>query len=65
MLVAHVVVFWQVVRARTLAPKWRWGALFPPATPWLAWLDGRRVAPIVWIVLVVLYAVLRLLELRI
>jgi hypothetical protein len=64
-LVAHAVVFWQVVRARELEAKWRWLALFPPATPVLAWLDGRRVAPVVWAVFVVTYLALRLMEGRV
>lgn len=64
-LVVHAVVLWQVIRARQVEPRWRWLALIPPLAPVLAWVDGRRVAPIAWIVLVVVYVTLRLFEGRV
>ncbi|MCZ7682712.1 MAG: hypothetical protein M5U28_29520 [Sandaracinaceae bacterium] len=33
-----------------------------PLAPVAAWVAGRRVAPVLWLALVVLYAVLRLLD---
>lgn len=64
-LVVHAVVLWQVIRARQVEPRWRWLALIPPLAPVLAWVDGRRVAPIAWIVMVVVYVTLRLFEGRV
>lgn len=64
-LVVHAVVLLQVVRARQVEPRWRWLALIPPLAPVLAWVDGRRVAPIAWIVTFVVYVTLRLFEGRV
>lgn len=62
-LVAHAVVLAQALRAPELDGRWRAAALLlPPAAPVAAWVAGRRVAPVLWLALVVLYAVLRLLE---
>lgn len=64
-LIVHTVVLWQVLRAREVAPRWRWLALLPPAAPVVAWVEGRRVAPVLWGVFVAVYVVLRVLEGRI
>jgi hypothetical protein len=64
-LTVHTAVLWQVVRSRELAPRWRWVALFPPATPVVAWMAGRRVGPVAWAVVVGAYVALRLLEGRV
>lgn len=61
-LVAHVVVVVQVFRAEKLAWKHRWWALVPALAPFLAWVDGRRVSPIVWGALVLTYLLLRAME---
>lgn len=59
-LIVHAVVLWQVARSPEPTSKWRWLALVPPVAPVVAWMGGRRVAPILWTALVVLYLVLRL-----
>lgn len=61
-LVVHAVVLVQAVGARELAWRWRIAALVPPIAPVIAWVGGRRVAPVLWLLLVVAYAVLRLFE---
>ncbi len=61
-LVAHAVVVVQALGASELDWRWRAAALLPPLAPVAAWVAGRRVAPVLWLALVVLYAVLRLLE---
>lgn len=58
-LLLHAVVLWQSLSARSLAWKWRLLALIPPAAPGVAWAAGRRVAPLLWGVLMVVYLVLR------
>lgn len=59
-LVLHVLVVWQAMRASELAWRHRLVALVPPAAPAVAWAGGRRVAPVVWAILLVVYVVLRL-----
>lgn len=60
-LFVHAVVLWQARRAASWG--WRLGAIVvPPIAPVLAWREGRRVAPVAWVILVVAYVVLRLLE---
>ena len=62
-LIVHAVVLAEVwVHARKLDWRWKLGALVPVVAPIAAWIDGRRVAPLVWLVLVVIYFGLRLLE---
>lgn len=61
-LVAHLVNVWQSLSAKALAVKWRVLSLVPPAAPAVAWAAGRRVAPVVWGVLLVTYVVLRAAE---
>ena len=61
-LIAHAVVVFQVVRARDLPVKHRFWAVIPLLAPVLAWRDGRRSSVFVWVVLVVVYVVLRGLE---
>ncbi len=59
-LVVHAVVLWQL---RSVGWRAKVAALLiPPIAPALAWRAGRRVAPILWAVLVVTYVALRLLE---
>lgn len=61
LLVVHAIVLAQVwFHARKLDPRWRMAAFFPPLAPFAAWLDGRRLMPLVWLGLVLLYAGLRL-----
>ena len=62
MLVVHAVVLFQVFRAEKLPKKHRWWALLPVVAPVLAWIDGRRAAPIVWVGVLLTYLVLRALE---
>ncbi len=59
-LTAHAVVIWQILRARELSWRSRLWAIVPVFAPIVAWVDGRRVSPIVWMALVVTYVVLRL-----
>lgn len=59
LLVVHAVVLWQGMRAGELEMKWRWFALLPPAAPVVAWLNGARVAPVMWGVFLSTYVVLR------
>lgn len=63
-LFAHAVLLAQVwLGARKVGWLPRMLALFVPvAAPIVAWIDGRRVAPIVWTVLVLTYIGLRLAE---
>jgi hypothetical protein len=61
-LVVHVVVVWLSLRAKALRPATRLLALVPPAAPGVAWVAGRRVAPILWGVLLATYVALRLAE---
>ncbi len=62
LLVAHLAVLVQALGARELAAKYRLLALVPPLAPVVAWIGGRRAAPIAWLVLLVTYVVLRLFE---
>jgi hypothetical protein len=59
-LVAHVVVVWLSLGATDMKWRWRVLALLPPVAPALAWIAGRRVAPIAWGALLGSYVVLRL-----
>ncbi len=61
-LFVHVVALVQVISSKAVAPKWKWGSLFPPATPFIAWEHGFRVSSVLWIVLALLYVTLRGLE---
>lgn len=62
-LIVHAVVLAQVwVHARALDWRWKLAALVPVFAPIAAWIDGRRVAPILWLLLVAGYAGLRVLE---
>lgn len=58
-LVAHVALLAACVRAPSVSRRDRWLALFPLATPWVAWRAGLRVPVIGWACLIVLYVVLR------
>lgn len=58
-LIAHAGV---LARALMSNERYRWVALFPPAAPILAWRAGARGWPIVWLVLLILYVILRLLQ---
>ena len=60
-LVAHAVVLVQAIGARELG-WWRLAAVLPPVAPITAWKAGRRAAPVAWLLLVLTYVVLRLLE---
>ncbi len=62
LLVVHVVVVWLSLRAKSLRLTTRLLALVPPIAPGIAWVAGRRVAPVLWGVLLVTYVVLRLAE---
>ncbi|MFW5926290.1 MAG: hypothetical protein ACOCV4_09000 [Myxococcota bacterium] len=59
-LVLHALALWQGLRPGELTARWRWVALFPPATPVVAWVNGARVGPVLWGVVLVTYAILRL-----
>lgn len=60
-LIVHAVVLAQVwIHARAIDRRWKLAALVPPLAPIAAWRDGRRAAPILWLVLVLSYAGLRL-----
>lgn len=61
-LILHAVVFWQAARAKNVEARWRWLALIPPVAPVVAWKGGRRVAPILWSILLLAYLVLRAFE---
>ena len=61
-LVVHVVTVWLSLRAADLRLRLRLVALLPPAAPVVAWVAGRRVAPVLWGGLLLAYAVLRMLE---
>ncbi|MFW6049600.1 MAG: hypothetical protein ACODAU_00420 [Myxococcota bacterium] len=58
-LVLHVLATWHALRPGELQLRWRWVALLPPATPVVAWLNGARVSPILWAVVLAGYLVLR------
>jgi hypothetical protein len=55
----HLHLLWQLIRARRLPFAYRLLAFVPVLPPILAWLDGRRITPILWFLLVGAYAVLR------
>ena len=59
-LVAHLGLLWTAWRAPTLTIGLKLLSLVPPLTPVMAWIGGARTGPIAWLVLVVLYTVLRL-----
>lgn len=61
-LVVHFAVLFQVARNPEPAVRWRLLALIPPFAPIVAWVGGRRIGPVAWLVVAVLYVVLRLLE---
>lgn len=63
-LFAHAVLLAQVwLGARKVGLLPRMIALFVPvAAPVIAWIDGRRISPIAWTVLVLAYIGLRLAE---
>lgn len=62
-LFAHVVVLAQVwLHARKLSWRWKLAALVPLVAPVAAWIDGRRAAPLAWVVLVATYIALRLVD---
>lgn len=59
-LVAHALVLRQCLSARELPRRVRLLAfLLPPVAPLVAWIAGRRVAPVLWAGLLVAYLVLR------
>ncbi|MGF1466366.1 MAG: hypothetical protein ACFCGT_09540 [Sandaracinaceae bacterium] len=62
LLFVHVLILAQVLRAASLSWGARALALFPPFAPIVAWVGGRRVTPVVWAVLLVVYLALRLLQ---
>ena len=64
LLVAHLVILVQVVRAEPerLPRPWRLLAVVPVAAPVLAWLGGARRSVYVWGALAALYLTLRLVE---
>jgi len=62
MLLVHAVVLYQVFWARDLPRRHRPWALIPVAAPVLAWIDGRRVAPLIWVAVLITYLALRALE---
>lgn len=59
-LVVHVAVLRQALNAASIPRRRRLWAFVPIVAPLMAWVDGRRVGPIAWVVLVVGYVVLRL-----
>lgn len=62
-LIVHAVVLAEVwVHAKKLDWRWKLAAIVPFVAPIAAWLDGRRVAPVLWLVLVIAYAGLRIAE---
>lgn len=62
-LVAHVVLVWQILRRMGDPPgRQRWWALIPVVAPFFAYHDKRWVTLGVWGSLVLAYVVLRFLE---
>ena len=58
-IVAHVALLVRVFRVTEITTRQRWFALFPLATPVLAWQFGKRRHAVLWVCLVVTYAGLR------
>jgi hypothetical protein len=58
-LVTHVALLWIVARSDA-APRWKWLALVPVMTPVSAWIAKKRGAAITWGVLLLAYAIVRL-----
>ena len=52
----------RVLGSKDVPEKWKWGSLFPPATPFVAWQYGIRVPAVLWMVLALMYVLLRGLE---
>lgn len=59
LVVTHLATAWVTLRS-AVNPVWKWLVLVPPVTPVAAWRAEKRVAAIVWSVLVVAYVSLRL-----
>jgi hypothetical protein len=57
-MVVHVFILVRVLRAPQLRRSLRALALVPVATPFVSWLSGARVVPLLWIALLILYATL-------
>ncbi len=61
-LLTHLVALARVLRSTLLSRKWKWWSLFPLVTPLAAWKIGARFIAIVWVMLGVLYVVLRAMD---
>lgn len=59
LVVVHCILIWTALRASDLDWRWRALAFIPVLALPAAWKAGYRVWPIVWGVLLVGYAVLR------
>ncbi len=60
-IVIHLVMVWRCVWRKDLAPERRALALLPPTTPVVAWLAGYRGLVSAWAVVLILYALTRVL----
>ena len=60
-IVIHLVMVWRCVWREDLPPGRRALALLPPATPVVAWLAGYRGLVAAWAVVLILYALTRVL----
>lgn len=58
LLVTHAVLVVRVLRSRGVRATGKALAIVPPVTPVVAWRAGARVGAVVWIVLLLGYAVL-------
>jgi hypothetical protein len=59
-LTSHVLLLLSAARSEKLRPWLRWLALLPPATPVLGFVAGQRLLGVLWLVLGVVYAALRI-----
>jgi hypothetical protein len=59
LLVTHLAVAWSAIRAEETKRVWKWLAIVPPLTPYAAWTAGKRVGPVLWVVLAVGYTIMR------
>ena len=59
LLFTHLLMSWRVF-AGPLDARWRYlGVLVPVFTPIAAWRGGNRLAPIAWLLLLLVYVSLR------
>ena len=62
-LFTHLVLVYRVLRSGRLPSRLRWAVLpLPFLAPGFAWWDGSRGMPLIWLLLVLAYTVLRSME---